>query len=359
LRGLIDWSPVEQTLAGLYPGRRGEPAWPPLAMLRAMLLSVWYDLSGIKLAEVLDDRASFRVFCGFPATEPTPERTVFVRFRRALAAGNPDAVLFDAVTDRLRARSVRVKAGKIVDATIVASAGEGDCDARWVRHKGRPAVHGYKAHAGADADTALVERIAVTPANVNDGRGGPGALPDDPGEVFADSAYRGDHFGSAVRSKRGTPRIVATGMWVREGEDIRARLRALNGPIHHVRGRIEKISVTWKRRYGLRRMRRRGLAKASIQIHVTAIAYNLRRCLTIVTASVRGGGGYQNPLRFIPQGHKFRSSACQTGGSQRETRKTVSFQKPVQFAHRSHYPEQSCCHSAKAELWLSLKLSLQ
>nr|WP_244749631.1 transposase [Mesorhizobium sp. L-2-11] len=65
------------------------------------------------------------------------------------------------------------------------------------------------AHVGADADTALVEEIAVTPANINDGKAGPDALPDNPGEVFADSAYRGNHFGDAVRAKGGTPRIAA------------------------------------------------------------------------------------------------------------------------------------------------------
>ena len=29
-------------------------------MFKALLLSVWYDLSDVKLAEALDDRASFR-----------------------------------------------------------------------------------------------------------------------------------------------------------------------------------------------------------------------------------------------------------------------------------------------------------
>src|SRR5690606_25653259 len=44
----------------------------------------------------------------------------------------------------------------------------------------------------------------------------PLALPDNPGEVFADSAYRGSHFGDAVRARGGRPRIVATGMWGRD-----------------------------------------------------------------------------------------------------------------------------------------------
>lgn len=281
---LIDWSPVGELLDPLYSATKGEPAWPPLAMFRALLLSIWYDLSDVKLAEALDDRASFRRFCGFSATEATPERTAFVRFRRQLVANNLDRSLFDTVTAQLRSKAVTVKTGTLVDATIIASASEDDDDARWVKHKGKRAVHGFKAHVGADADTALVEEVSVTPANINDGRAGPDALPDNPGEVFADSAYRGNHFRDAVRAKGGIPRIVATGMWGRDEQETLRKLHEWNQPIHRVRGRIEKIFGTWKRCYGLRRMRWRGLAKAAVQVHLTAIAYNLKRTLNILAA---------------------------------------------------------------------------
>nr|WP_225110625.1 hypothetical protein [Ensifer sp. IC4062] len=40
--------------------------------------------------------------------------------------------------------------------------------------------------------SVLVKEIAVTPAIINDGKAGPDALPDNPGKVFADSAYRGN-----------------------------------------------------------------------------------------------------------------------------------------------------------------------
>ena len=146
----------------------------------------------------------------------------------------------------------------------------------------KPAVHGFKAHVGADADTALVEEIAITPANINDGRAGPDALPSDPGEVFADSAYRGSHFCEAVLAKGGVPRIVATGVWGRDEQAALRKLKEWNQPIHRVRGRIEKIFGTWKRSYGLRRIRWRGIAKAAVQIHLTAIAYNLKRTLNII-----------------------------------------------------------------------------
>jgi hypothetical protein len=173
LSALIDWSPVMVLLAPVHASAKGEAAWPPLAMFKALLLSVWYDLSDVKLAEALDGRASFRRFCGFSGTEPVPERTAFVRFRRALI--------------------------------------------------------------------------------------------------------------EAVRARGGTPRVVATAMWGRDEQETLGRLKAHNRPIHQVRGRIEKIFGTWKRSYGLRRMRWRGIAKATAQVLLTAIAYNLKRSLTITT----------------------------------------------------------------------------
>ena len=206
LSRLIDWDRIAGILGQVHASAKGEPAWPPLAMFKALLLSVWYDLSDVRLAEALDDRASFRTFCGFSRTEATPERTSFVRFRKALIVHDLDRLLFTTVTAQLKAKAVTIKTGTLVDATIIASASESDDEARWVKHKGKPAVHGFKAHVGADADTALVEEIAITSANINDGRAGPDALPDDPGEVFADSAYRGSHFCDAVRAKGGIPR---------------------------------------------------------------------------------------------------------------------------------------------------------
>ncbi|MCA1444638.1 transposase [Ensifer sp. IC4062] len=96
------------------------------ASFKAMLLSIWYDLSDVKLAEALDDRGSFRRFCGFSVQEPKPERTAFVRFRKALVAHGLDKTLFDENTRQLKAKAIQVKTGTLVDATIIASASEAD-----------------------------------------------------------------------------------------------------------------------------------------------------------------------------------------------------------------------------------------
>jgi IS5 family transposase len=126
----------------------------------------------------------------------------------------------------------------------------------------------------------------VTPGNVHDGCAGGAVVPDDPGAVYADSAYRGAAFASTVAERGGEPLVVATHFWACEGDAAaEARFLARNAAIHRIRARVEKIFGTCKRSYGLRRMRWRGLAKAALQVRLTAIAYNLRRGLSLLQAA--------------------------------------------------------------------------
>jgi len=283
VQGLIDWAEIDRHLAPIYASAKGEQAWPPLSLFKAVLLAVWYDLSDVKLAEALDDRASFRRFCGFAAEEPTPERTAFVRFRRALLARDLDRVLFAAVTDQLDAQGVIVKTGTLVDATLIASASiKSDDEARWAGHRRKKPIHGYKAHVATDEAGGLVRSVEITTANVHDGIMLEAVLPQEPGEVYADSAYSAGRFTDVIRAHGGVPRVVYTSTW--GGPAALARLEAWNAAVRAVRGRIEKVFGTWKRSYGLRRMRWLGLAKAGLQVRLTAIAYNLRRSATILRA---------------------------------------------------------------------------
>lgn len=282
LEHLIDWIAIDGALIGVYAAPQGEPGWPPLALFKALLLAVWHDLSDVKLAEALEDRASFRRFCGFAADEPTPERTAFVRFRRELVAHGLDRVLFEAVVRQLDARGVVVKTGTLVDATLIASASlRHDSEARWAGHRRRQPVHGYKAHAATDKAGDIIRAVEVTTANVHDGAMLETVLPEDPGEVYADLGYDSQTNRTAVTAAGGQPRIAQRGGWGPPGA-----LELWNRDIGRVRGRIEKVFGTWKRSYGLRRMRWLGLAKAGLQVRLTAMAYNLRRAATILRPGV-------------------------------------------------------------------------
>lgn len=170
-----------------------------------------------------------------------------MHYCRSLVAQGLDGPLFEAVMAQLKAKPITGKTGTLVDAT-----------------------------------SALVEKVPIAPACVNNGHAGPDAVPDHPGEVVADSAPRVPHFGDAVPARGRIPRVIATSMWGRNGAETHAHLDAWNQPPHRVRARIENIFRARKCSYSLRRMRWRGLATAAVQVHLTAIAYNLKRTLSIV-----------------------------------------------------------------------------
>ena len=298
---LVDWVELDQLLAGISSSAKGELGWPPLALFRALLLASWHDLSDVRLAEALDDRASFRRFCGFSTHEPTPERTSFVRFRgelvrRACAAGarpgsvrgrhaptgpawrrsadghprGRDAHPIGEPQGRRGALGGAVKGSGSIAAGMTAEGG----------HRRRKPMHGYKAHVATDQDAGLIHGIEVTTANVHDAAELAAILPDAPGDTYGDSAYQGDRSGEIIRARGGRPCVVHTGGF--GGEVATKRLRAHNAAVRRIRCRIEKVFGTCKRSYGLRRMRWLGLAKAGLQVRLAAIAYNLRRSLTLL-----------------------------------------------------------------------------
>ena len=191
------------------------------------------------------------------------------------------AALLRAVVRQLEAQRLVVKTGTLIDATVIAAASKDDADAGWSARAGRPAVKGYKAHVATDEEGGIVRRVAVTPANLHDSRGLAPVLPARPGRVWADAAYDQAATREHIRAKGGTPHIPRR-IYRRSRPALNAAKAAWNATIRPVRSRIEKVFGTAKRSYGLRRARYLGLARVSLQVHLTAIAYNLRRATALL-----------------------------------------------------------------------------
>jgi transposase-like protein DUF772 len=64
-------------------GAWGRPSYPPLAMLKVLLLQRWYSLSNEGVEEALADRLWFRRFCGFALDDERPDAKTICRFRLA------------------------------------------------------------------------------------------------------------------------------------------------------------------------------------------------------------------------------------------------------------------------------------
>lgn len=288
IASLVKWYRFEKLLAGLNHAGPGHPGWPALVLYKALLVQSLYGLSDRELEEALADRLSFRRFCGLGLEEAIPDHTVLNRFRNGLVANALLDKLFDELDRQLEKAGVTVKRGTMLDATLIEATarpgGDGrsavDPDARFggQRTKGGGFTFGYKAHVGVDMGSGLIRAVITTPANVNDTTPADQLIRGDEREVYADAAYD-------THARRA--RLDATGVKPRiarrpnKHHRLSARLKRFNRLVARRRAAVETTFATFKQRMRLSRIRYAGLAKASGQVMLAAIAFNLRRWAAI------------------------------------------------------------------------------
>ena len=287
IAALVDWAPLAEIVSVVYAAPRGRPAYPPLLMVKALLLGEWYDLSDEELEAALWDRLSFRRFVGLGLQEDAPDRATVSRFRRQLARRGLAPRLFAELNRQLEARGLVVTQGTLLDATVVeaqvrrpgASAGPGgrsprDPDASWTRKRGR-ASFGYQAHLGVDQGSGLVRRAELHPAHVNESQVADALIVGDERAVYADRAYEHQDRRRRLRAAGVKDRIAH-----RRHKHL-ARLphwqQRRNRLIERRRSAVERVFATLKQHYGYRRVRYRGLARNTLELLFTCMAYNLRR----------------------------------------------------------------------------------
>ena len=288
---LIAWGVIDALLAAINSAQKGAEGYPPLCLFKALLLSVWYNLSDARLEDALADRLSFRRFCGFPLDAATPDETTFVRFRKALRQRELFEKLFAAINQQLDKQGLFVRQGTLIDATIVeadakrppASEGEVsmvDPDAGFTKKNGE-SHFGYKMHVGVDEGSTLIREVEGTTADINDCLVFKGLVSGDEQFVCADKAYGSeDHRQWLVengiadllmyKAQKNKP-LVNWQVW-------------FNKAAASIRAGVERIFGVGKRSYGLGRARYRGVDRVRGHFFVIAMAYNLRRALTIVAS---------------------------------------------------------------------------
>jgi transposase len=119
---LVDWGAIEALLSGLRSGSMGAPAYPSLALFKALLLQQWYGLSDPGLEEALVDRLSFRRFLGLSLSEPVPDHSTLWRFREQLAKSGLAERAFGLITAQIEKSGFVLKRGTLIDASLVRSA---------------------------------------------------------------------------------------------------------------------------------------------------------------------------------------------------------------------------------------------
>jgi IS5 family transposase len=289
LSGLMKWYRFEKLMAHLRdeegPGR---PGYPVIVLFRALLLQSLYGLSDRELEEALGDRLSFKRFVGLSLEDATPDHTVLNRFRNQLIEQGLLEKLFGELDRQLEKAGVILKRGTMLDATLIQAAAaapkgdqlSNDPDARGVTRQGKSGfTFGYKAHVGVDEGSGLIRAVLTTPANVNDTTPADDLIRGDEAVVWADAAYDTHARRARLKAEGKKPRIARRPN--KHHPNLPARLKRYNRLIARRRAAVETTFATLKCRMRLRRIRYVGLIKASAQILLAAIVFNMRRWAAI------------------------------------------------------------------------------
>jgi len=108
----------------LYPtsGRVGRQPIGVAKMLRMYCLQQWYGLADEAVEDALYDSQALRDFVGIDLSrESVPDATTLLTFRRLLQDNDLTRALFDEINAHLSEQGLLMRAGTIVDATIIAA----------------------------------------------------------------------------------------------------------------------------------------------------------------------------------------------------------------------------------------------
>ena len=288
MEGVVPWARLVALIVPFYPkGARGRPPMGVEKMLRMYFLQQWYALADEALEDALYDSQALRAFVGIDlgGGEAVPDATTLLHFRHLLEAHALTQAIFAEVNALLAERGILLREGTLVDATIIAAPPstknkekERDPEMHQTR-KGKPWYFGMKVHVGVDAASGVVHSLAGTAANVSDISQTHHLLHGQEKRGQADSGYTGvekraeiqakfPHVVWQVAAKRGKLKAMAEGPRkevARALEKCKAQLRAyVEHPFHVV-----------KNLFRHRKVRYRGLAKNTAQLHSLFALANL------------------------------------------------------------------------------------
>ena len=120
---VIPWARLQALILPHYAvAGRGRRPLPLATMLRVYFLQQWFDLSDPQAKDMLYDSESMRRFARVELGEDTvPDESMILRFRNLLEQHQLTVQIFEAVRTLLTEQRLLLKAGTIVDATIIAA----------------------------------------------------------------------------------------------------------------------------------------------------------------------------------------------------------------------------------------------
>jgi IS5 family transposase len=296
---VVPWVRLVARIEPYYPkGQRGRPPIGMERMLRIYFLQQWYTLADEALEDALYDSQALRTFAGIDlSVESVPDATTLLQFRHLLERHELTRGILQEVNAHLRERQLFLKEGTLIDATIIA-APPSTKNAQKARDpemhqtkKGNAWHFGMKAHVGTDLQ-GLVHTVVGTAANVADVACAHEVLHGEEKTASVDAGYTGVEKRPEVVAQHGTVQWHVAAKRSKIKAMIEGPIKALSQQLEklkaQVRARVEHPFHVIKNLFGFRKVRYRGLAKNTAQLHTLFALANLvltKRRLLVATSA--------------------------------------------------------------------------
>src|SRR5215207_7326136 len=273
---VVPWPRLVERLRPLYPkGERGRPPIGLERMLRIHFLQQWYGLADGAMEDALYDSQALRGFAGIDLTvAAVPEATTILNFRHWLEQHELSQALFAEVSAMLEERGLLMRQGTIVDATIIAapSSTKNKSKARdpemHQTKKGNQWHFGMKAHIGVDVASGVVHTVVGTAANEADINQTASLLHGQEEAVFADAGYTGADKRPELKDCDVDWNIAIKRSIIKAlPKDLRDWAEAIERMLSQLRAPVEHPFHVVKNVFRHNKLRYRGLAKNTAQLH--------------------------------------------------------------------------------------------
>ncbi len=254
-------------------------------MLRIYFMQQWFNLSDPAAEDALYDSESMRRFAGIELSEDAiPDESSILGFRHLLERHGLTEGIFAEVRALLEERKLLLKAGTIVDATII-NAPSSTKNASRTRDpkmrqtkKGNQWYFGMKWHVDVDI-RGTVHSVTGTDAAQADINQLPALLHGDETALYGDRAYWCEHHRQCAKQAGVRYRVNRR---AKPGQPLSDHQKAINQSRSKVRARGEHAFHVVKHLWGHAQVRYRGIAKNlahAFTLFALANLYRLRRRL--------------------------------------------------------------------------------
>lgn len=263
-----------------------------LRLFKCLLLQFMEDLSDRELERFLQENTAAKWFCEFALTEKTPDYSLFSKVRKRIGTKALSGIFTD-LREQLSAHGLMSEVFSFIDASALIAKSQlwkerdkaikakyekfnnevlpkvaHDNEAR-IGCKGKDKYwYGYKKHVAVDMQSGLINKVAITPANVTDAKGLRHVCPKQ-GAIFADKAY-------CVKPARDAAARRGCHLAAIKKNNMKGKNRDLDRWYSKMRSPYERVFSQQNKR-----VRYCGVEKNQFAAFMEAICFNLKRLVAL------------------------------------------------------------------------------